>query len=102
MIRLMPLADHGNPRIRLKIEENNWDEQMATLTTQQKLDDAREKSTKLMSGATRVLVRDGDSMVQYTEANKAGLFAYIGQLENLKKVEEGTKTRRREPAGVIW
>ena len=75
---------------------------MATLTTQQKIDDAEDKYHKLMSGALRVLVRDGDSMLQYTEANKADLFAYIGQLENLKKVEEGTKTRRREPAGVIW
>lgn len=75
---------------------------MAALTTQQKLDNARDKYDKLMSGALRVMVRDGDSMIQYTEANKADLFAYIGTLKGELEVELGTKTRRREPAGVIF
>lgn len=75
---------------------------MATLTTQQKLDDARDKYHKLISGALRVVVRDGDSMIQYTAANKEDLLAYIGILDNELAVEKGTKTRKREPAGVIW
>lgn len=75
---------------------------MADMTTSEKLADARAKYHKLVTGAMRVTVRDGDSTIEYTPANASALAKYISDLEGQLAVEEGTVAKRRTPAGVIF
>lgn len=72
-------------------------------TTQEKLDDARAKLHKLLTGSLRVVVRDGDATLEFTPANKAELRKYINELEILlaEETSPGSAVKRR-PAGVIW
>lgn len=72
------------------------------LTTQQKLDDAREKLHKLVTGSLRVSVRDGDTQVTYTQAERGDLEGYIQKLEQEVAAASGDTVRRRRPAGVIF
>ena len=75
---------------------------MATLTTQQKLDDARAKLHKLVTGSLRVTIRDGDSTLEFTPANQSKLEEYILKLERQLAEETGGTVVRRRPAGVIF
>lgn len=75
---------------------------MAELTTTQKLAEARTAYHKLLTGSLRVVLRDGDSTVEYTPAKKGELLGYIGELENLLAKESGAVKTTRAPAGVIF
>lgn len=72
------------------------------MTTQQKLDDARDKYHKLLTGTLRVVIVDGDSRVEYTKAEKGQLLKYIGELENTLVKEAGGSVPARRPAGVVF
>jgi hypothetical protein len=72
-------------------------------TTTEQLADARSKYHQLLTGSLRVTVRDGDTTVEYTQANKSDLKQYIIELEDTLAAEQGTTTRvRRTPIGVIF
>lgn len=71
-------------------------------TTQAKLDDARAKYHQLLTGSLRVVIRDGDKTIEYTQADRASLKTYIADLEY--QLAEATSTGsgvRRRPAGFI-
>jgi hypothetical protein len=57
---------------------------MATMTTQQKLDEAEEAYHNLMTGTqAKVVVDQNGERVEFTASNASRLFAYIQSLKKL-------------------
>lgn len=76
---------------------------MTTLTTQQRLDAAKEAYHALLLGAAVREVRDQNGeMVVYTAANRDALRAYIQQLEAELAAATGGAALSRRPLQVFF
>lgn len=73
-------------------------------TTQQLLDEARTAYHQLMTGRSARVVVDGGSgeRIEFTAANKQGLYAYIKQLESALSVETGSTPINNGPMSFTF
>jgi len=76
-----------------------------SLTTSEKLTEAKDALHSLMTGAQTVSVHQttsaGSRSVQYTQTNIQDLRSYIRELESLLEIETDGHSSRR-PFGVAW